>query len=61
MACSSALKQIISRNVRNEVQIMEWSNKMDLIAVANEKSGYICIIVFLAVSLTHSSFQMRSS
>lgn len=38
MACSSALKQIISRNVRNEVQIMEWSHKMDLIAVANEKS-----------------------
>lgn len=41
MACSSALKQIIVKNVRHGVQLMEWSHKMDLIAVANDKSELI--------------------
>lgn len=38
MAYTSSLKQILSLNVKNQVQLMEWSNKMDLIAASNEKS-----------------------
>lgn len=35
---ASSLKQIITRNERLEVLRMEWSRKMDLVAIVNEKS-----------------------
>lgn len=30
----TAMKQICSRNVSYQIELMEWSTKMDLIAVA---------------------------
>ncbi|XP_055914863.1 anaphase-promoting complex subunit 4 [Eupeodes corollae] len=37
----NAMKQIGSRNMGFRVEIMEWSNKMDLIAIGNEKGEVI--------------------
>lgn len=37
MAFSMPMKQIGVKNIGFRVDLMEWSNKMDLIAIANEK------------------------
>lgn len=40
MSHISSMKQIGSRNVGFRIGIMEWSNKMDLIAVSNDKGSF---------------------
>jgi anaphase-promoting complex subunit 4 len=37
MTSLNAMKQIGNKNVGFKVDIVEWSNKMDLIALSNEK------------------------
>lgn len=40
MAHINAMKQIGVKNMGNQVDLMEWSNKMDLIAIGNEKGCF---------------------
>lgn len=37
MSHMTAMKQIGARNMGYKIGIMEWSNKMDLIAISNDK------------------------
>lgn len=37
MSTASAMKQISSRNVGFKIELMEWSDKMDLIAISTDK------------------------
>lgn len=37
MSNASAMKQISSRNVGFKIELMQWSDKMDLIAISTDK------------------------
>lgn len=45
---SHSIRQLEKRNVANEIEIMLWCDRMDLVALANVK-GIICEFVYKSV------------
>lgn len=41
MAPSSSMRQIAAKAVGFKIEIMKWSNRMDLLAISNDK-GIVC-------------------
>jgi hypothetical protein len=44
MAAPNAMKQIGNKNIGVKLEIVEWSNKMDLLAFSNEKGVYFVLL-----------------
>lgn len=40
MSYSTSIKQIFSKNVRYKIDLMEWNNKMDLIALSQNSKFF---------------------
>lgn len=41
----SSIKQIEEKNVASEIELMLWSNRMDIVALANAKGKFLIIII----------------
>lgn len=60
MSNASAMKQISSRNVGFKIELMQWSDKMDLIAISTDKGLFFRITKKNAFFLIHKqNFQVK--